>query len=43
MICMSPQTHRSECLVISEWQYLRGIRRCILVEVEVTLLEKYGF
>lgn len=48
MVCMefgssllrSPHTHRSEGLVIGEWQYLRGIRRCTLVEVEVALLEE---
>jgi hypothetical protein len=38
----APGPHRLifECVVIREWHYLRGIRRCGLVEVGVAFLEK---
>ena len=38
----APKAHIFECLVIREWYYLRGIRRCGLVEGSVSLGVDFG-
>lgn len=34
-----PQAHLFDCLLTRKWCYLRGIRKCVLVGVDVALLK----